>query len=319
MNNLFLILLLVLSLASCQKGNISLIEEELAGTPVFQALSLTNDSLFTTVDSAAMSVQIDELNKAIADYKDTATLENIIWKGRREAYIGRYDLAIATFTEAISRFPNSYEALRHRGHRYITIRQFDKAIEDLQKASSLMKGEPRQIELDGIPNDQNIPLTTVQFNVWYHLGLAHYLEGNFENALEAYRTCLEVSDNDDLIVATLDWKYMTLMKMGRESEAKELLDMVAEDMTIIENEAYHNRLLMYKGLLQPEELIDEDFDSELGRLQYVTQGYGLGNYYLGQNQVQPATETFLKVMKTNYWAAFGYIASEMELAILKDE
>jgi tetratricopeptide (TPR) repeat protein len=319
MVNQLWILLLLASLASCQKRNLSLVNDESQRTPLFQGLTLTGDSLFTTVDSSAMSDQIKKLEEATAEYHNSATLDNTIWKGRREAYLGRYDLAIETFGEAIKENPKSYEALRHRGHRYITIREFDKAIDDLRKAASLMEGEPLMIEQDGMPNDQNIPLTTVQFNVWYHLGLAHYLNEEYEKALEAYKKCLEVSNNDDLIVATLDWKYMTLMKLGRDGEATALLDKVSEDMNIIENDSYHNRLLMYKGLIDPEELISGDIDSDAGRLQYVTQGYGLGNYYLRNNEDQPAIETFLKVMKTNYWAAFGYIASEMELAKLKHE
>lgn len=319
MINPILIILLIVSLASCQKGNLPLTDENREGTPVFQGVGLTGDSLFTTVDSTALSGHLQKLKKAKTDYYNNATIDNIIWKGRREAYLGRYDLAIETFTEAINKFPKSYEALRHRGHRYITIREFDKAIQDLRKAATLMEGDDLQIEQDGMPNDQNIPLSTVQFNVWYHLGLAHYLKEEYEKALEAYENCLEVSDNDDLKVATLDWKYMTLMKLGRDQEANELLNIVSEDMNIIENDSYHNRLLMYKGLIDPEELIEGDIDSDSGRLQYVTQGYGLGNYYLRQNEQQPAIETFLKVMKTNYWAAFGYIASEMELAKLKHE
>jgi len=316
-NPLLNIVIFVL-LASCQKGNVALIEDDRSGTPVFQAISLTGDSLFTTVDSSAMENQIKALESAKATYSDDATLDNLIWKGRREAYLGRFDLAIETFTEAVSKFPDSYEALRHRGHRYITIREFDKAISDLRKAAGLMEGEPLRIEQDGMPNKQNIPLTTVQFNVWYHLGLAHYLKEEYSQALEAYEKTLDVSNNDDLVVATLDWKYMTLMKLEREQEAGKLLERVSEDMTIIENDSYYNRLLMYKGLVDPEELISGDIDSDTGRLQYVTQGYGLGNYYLRQDELQPATETFFKVLKTNYWAAFGFIASEMELARLKE-
>jgi len=319
MINHLLILFLALSLASCQKGNVPVLVEDPEGIPVFQAVGLTGDSLFTTVDSSAMASQIEKYQNAKTEYNEEATLDNIIWKGRREAYLGRYDLAIETFGEAINKFPQSYEALRHRGHRYITIRRFDKAIEDLSRAATLMEGESIQIEQDGMPNQQNIPLSSVQFNVWYHLGLAHYLNEEYEKALDAYENCLEVSNNDDLVVATIDWKYMTLMKLGREQDARELLGKVSDGMTIIENDSYYNRLLMYKGLIDPEELIDGDIDSDSGRLQYVTQGYGLGNYYLRQNDKQPAIETFLRVMKTNYWAAFGYIASEMELAKLKHE
>ena len=315
-NHLTLVLLFA-SFLSCKSGANLLVEEGPTGTAVFQAMSLTGDSLFTTIDSATQEHQIRAVRQAESAYQNDASLANLIWLGRRQAYLGRYDLAIDTYSEAINKFPDSYEALRHRGHRYITIREFDKAIGDFEKAASLMASEELLTEQDGMPNKENIPLTTVQFNVWYHLGLAHYLKEDYQKALSAYEECMEVSNNDDLLVATLDWKYMTMKKLGKDREADHLLSKVTEDMNIIENDAYYYRLLMYKGVIDPEELIQEDITSESGRLQYVTQGYGLGNHYLRQDKVQEATETFLNVMKTNYWAAFGYIASEMELARLK--
>ncbi|MBT0811013.1 tetratricopeptide repeat protein [Litoribacter ruber] len=286
---------------------------------VFQGMSLLGDSLFTSVDSAAMEKQLNDLSDAQRQYQEEESLYNLIWVGRREAYLGRHDLAIKTFTQAIEKYPDSYEALRHRGHRYISIREFEKAVSDFSKAAQLMEGKEIQIEEDGIPNKLNQPLSTVQFNVWYHLGLAHYLLNDYENALKAYEKCLEVSDNDDLVVATLDWYYMTLIKMDREAEARELLDKVHADMEIIENDAYHKRLMTYKGEVDEDDLINGDLNSDQGKLQYVTQGYGLGNHYLRQGKIQEATETFMRVMKTNYWSAFGYIASEMELAKLKNE
>jgi tetratricopeptide (TPR) repeat protein len=320
MINLLFLGMLMASLAACKSGpSDPVVFEEGNGEQVFQAMSLLGDSLFTVVDSAAQENEFRELARAREKYQRESSLGNLIWLGRREAYTGRYDLAINTFSTAVDKFPESYEALRHRGHRYISIREFEKAVEDLQQAASLMEGEPIQIEEDGIPNKLNQPLSSVQFNVWYHLGLAHYLLQDYEKALEAYQKCLEVSDNDDLLVATLDWYYMTLKKLGRDQEAEELLSPVSAEMEIIENDAYHQRLLMYKGEVDEDRLITGTLNSDQGRLQYVTQGYGLGNHYLNQGKKQEATETFMMVMKTNYWAAFGYIASEKELAILKDE
>ncbi|WP_143962395.1 tetratricopeptide repeat protein [Litoribacter populi] len=299
--------------------DLALVQKKQDVQGVFQGMSLLGDSLFTMVDSAALEKQLKDLSEAERQYQEDSTLYNLIWVGRREAYLGRHDLAIQTFTKASEKFPQSYEALRHRGHRYISIREFEKAVADLNEASKLMEGEEIQIEEDGIPNKLNKPLSSVQFNIWYHLGLAHYLMNDYDKALLAYQKCMEVSVNDDLKVATLDWYYMTLMKLGRESEANELLDHVHADMEIIENDAYHTRLMMYKGQVDEDDLISGDLNSDQGKLQYVTQGYGLGNHYLRQGQVQEATETFMRVMKTNYWSAFGYIASEMELAKLKNE
>ncbi len=286
---------------------------------VFQAVSLLGDSLFTKIDSTSQSNQIKNLQKAEKLYMEDPSLDNLIWIGRREAYLSRYDLAIRTFTKAINEFPKAFEPLRHRGHRYVSIRKFDDAIKDFENAANLMEGTEIIVEQDGVPNKLNIPLSNVQFNVWYHLGLAHYLKGEWEQALQAYQKCMEVSINDDLKIATLDWYYMTLQKLGRQEEAKNLLIQVDSKMKIIENDAYFKRLLMYKGELSPEKLLNVDSQSDDQKLQYVTQGYGLGNYYLVKGDSSMAKSIFQNVINTGYWSAFGYIASEMELAKLKDE
>jgi tetratricopeptide (TPR) repeat protein len=146
--------------------------------------------------------------------------------------------------------------------------------------------------------------------------LAYYLKGDWENALEAYKNCLAVSNNDDLKVATLDWYYMTLVKLRRKSEALKVISSVHPGMNIIENDAYFKRILMYQGNLKPEALLGEVENADEELLQYVTQGYGLGNFYLAEGDTSKATEVFEKVIKSGYWAAFGYIAAEMELSKL---
>ena len=104
---------------------------------VFQARSLKGDSLFTKIDSVAQKAQIKNLQDAEKAYLNDSNLENLIWIGRREAYLGMYDLAIRTFTKAVSEYPDAFEPLRHRGHRYLSIRKFDEAIEDFEKGSTV--------------------------------------------------------------------------------------------------------------------------------------------------------------------------------------
>ena len=135
-------------------------------------------------------------------------------------YLQEFREAIKIFGKGLEQYPNSARLLRHRGHRYITIRKFDLAVEDLTKAAELVKGMPLRIEDDGIPNKLNIPLGNTQFNIYYHLGLAYYLKGEFENAVASYEHCLEYSNNDDLIVATMDWMYMSLQRLDQEIKAE---------------------------------------------------------------------------------------------------
>jgi tetratricopeptide (TPR) repeat protein len=254
------------------------------------------------------------LQVAVENFKAAPSEDTYIWLGRRLAYLYRYDSAIAIFTEALGKYPDSFRLLRHRGHRYITIREFDKAIEDLTRAAELMKGAPLEIEPDGQPNKLNIPLSTTQFNVWYHLGLAHYLKGEYEMALEAYRECMTVCENDDSVIATADWLYMTLRKLEREDEAKLLLASLKKNPTIIENDSYLKRIALYKGELAPEDILNVSDSAEDRDLTLATQGYGVGNWYLYEGDSARAYEIFEQVISGKNFAAFGFIAAEAELA-----
>ncbi|MHA1187611.1 MAG: tetratricopeptide repeat protein [Candidatus Heimdallarchaeota archaeon] len=170
--------------------------------------------------------QKKHFEKALQDYKNDPEIpENIIWLGRRTAYLGKFRNAIAIFTKGIEKFPDDPRMYRHRGHRFITLRMYRLAIADYLKAAELIAGKEDEIEPDGVPNVSGTPTSTLHSNVWYHLGLAHYLNGNYQKAYTAYKICLEISDNNDKIVSTTYWKYMTLRLMGKNKVAEKLLEM----------------------------------------------------------------------------------------------
>jgi tetratricopeptide (TPR) repeat protein len=247
------------------------------------------------------------------NFKANPNEENTIWLGRRTAYLGKYKEAVEIYTQGLEKFPYSYKLYRHRGHRHITTRKFKKAIEDFKKAAQLVKGKPLEIEPDGIPNKANIPLSNTQFNIWYHLGLAYYLIGDFERAASSYRQCMKWCKNDDTLVATVHWLYMTYQRMNNKKAAEKLLIPITKDMKIIEDYSYHDLVLMYKGLKTPGSLLV--YKKERGTdpaLENATRGYGIGNWYYYNGQKEKAKEMFEKVLKTKNRAAFGYIAAETD-------
>lgn len=278
-------------------------------------ISLLGDTLHPLSESAYTIARKDSLLKIAKENfgDDPNNLDNIIWYGRRVAYLYHYRDAIDIFTKGIELHPDAPELYRHRGHRYISIRQFDNAIKDFQKAAELAEGIPVRIEKDGIPNKLNIPLSSMQFNIYYHWALAHYLKGELEIAAPLWEQCMKYSTNPDLLVATTDWYYMTLRRLEKDEEAEELLEKISSDMNIIENASYHKRLLMYKGEMQPEELLNLDNDEASAQLDMVTQGYGVGNWFLYNGDAKKANEVFQKIIECKYWPAFGYIAAEAEL------
>lgn len=277
-----------------------------------QALSLLGEPLYVPELSAATRAAYEQkLAEARHAYdRAPANADSIIWLGRRTAYLGRYREAITIFTEGIRKHPTDARMHRHRGHRYITVRELDKAIADLARAAALTEGRPDEIEPDGIPNARNVPTSTLQSNIWYHLGLAHYLKGDFPRALAAYRKAMGVSASPDMLVATSHWLYMTLRRLGRGAEASAVLAPISRDMSIIENDAYHKLLLLYKSELPADSLAPSGGD----QLNDASIGYGVGNWHLYNGRRRQAMDVFRRVLRGGNWPAFGYIAAEAELA-----
>lgn len=279
-----------------------------------QAISLLGDSLRSNANlPEALTTRIDSLIEVNASQGDIASAT--IWDARLSAYNGEYKKTIETLSENVKPEFTSQEIarfLRHRGHRYITLREFELAKTDFSTAASLMMESDDRVEEDGLPNAQNIPLSSLYTNVWYHFGLANYLTGDFEGAADLYENCYNASTNDDMRVAALYWQYMSLRKLGRDEDAGKLLDLVSADMNVIENDSYQKLLLVFKGEFEPEMLLSEDADA----LSNATVGYGIGFWHDINGRSDRANQIWQNVYDAGNWAAFGYIASEVELASL---
>jgi tetratricopeptide (TPR) repeat protein len=286
--------------------------------PSRQATSLLGRPLYAMpLDPDTMVRRGRELAQAQADFREDPLDEgNIIWFGRRLAYLGRYKQAIAVYSDGLDVHPDSYKLLRHRGHRYITIRRFDDAIADLSRAAALIEGVPDEDEADGLPNARNIPTSTSHTNIYYHLGLAHYVKGELASAGDAYHRCLTFAANDDMRCATIYWLYLTLRRLGHDDEAAAALEPVTANMDIIENFAYHKLLLLFKGELSLDEVLQrQDPASPVGAaIDDATLGYGIGAWHLVNGQLEEAYEVFHAIVEGETWPAFGHIAAEAELA-----
>ncbi|HJR61398.1 MAG TPA: hypothetical protein VJ813_18450 [Vicinamibacterales bacterium] len=284
-----------------------------------EATSLLGAPLFAPQQSAETRAALEKnLAAARADFeKNPASVDASIWLGRRTAYLGRYREAIAVFSAAIQNHPTDARLYRHRGHRYISVREFDNAIADLSKAAALVAGRPDEVEPDGQPNARNLPTSTLKTNIYYHLGLAHYLKAEFAPAADAYALCMAHSKNADMQVATAHWQYMTLRRLGRDAEAGSVLQPITGGMPVIENASYHKLLMMYKGAADADALRAA---SKAAALDAVTIGYGVANWHL-YNGREPAARKILEEIvaenATTQWAGFGYIAAEADLARMR--
>jgi tetratricopeptide (TPR) repeat protein len=238
--------------------------------------------------------------------KQGGNADSTIWLGRRTAYLGNYKDAIRIFSEGLSRYPTDARFFRHRGHRYITIRCFDEAIRDLDRAASLVKSKPDQVEPDGLPNERNVPTSTLQTNIYYHLGLAHYLKGEFDPAYAAFMQAFNIAKNADMQVAAANWVFMSAMRLGKPKEAAQFIGKIPDNLDLIENADYYKLIRLYQGKMKPEDLLKEAASN-------ATIGYGLGNWYLYNGRREETMKIFRQIVAGDQWASFGYIAAEAEL------
>ncbi len=319
---LHLALLLAVSAACATRGTATTASTEAneprsansaAETPPVEARSLLGTPLLRPVPRepgrSQMEAQLDSARQKLA--ADPTNADALIWVGRRLAYLGRYNDAVDVFSRGIREHPRDARFFRHRGHRYITLRRLDAAVADFQRAAQLIAGTEDEIEPDGMPNPLGIPTSTLHFNIWYHLGLAHYLRGDLEGALDAYQRCMAVSTNPDAIVATVHWKYMTLRLLGRDAQAHKLLDRVSREMEVIENHAYHRLILLYRGELPVDSIWHADAGASV---EDVTTAYGVANWHIYNGRATAGVDLLRAIITRGQWPAFGHIAAEADLA-----
>ncbi len=275
-------------------------------SPKLQAYSLFGDSLFSAVPGEK-TIKKYELAKSIYN-ADKNNADNLVWFGRWTAYTGNYKEAIKIYTKGIEQFPDDARFYRHRAHRYISIRKFDLAINDLELASKLIEGKEDIVEPDGMPNAMNMPISSLQSNIRYHLGLAYYLNNQLDEAFEVYKKDVELATNDDKIVSSSHWLYMISRLLNNDEMAKKTLEPISRDMNIIENFDYHQLLLLYKGELIDTDLLGEDYNSNVAD----GMAYGIANYYYYNGETEKAKAMLQKTLSGKQWASFGFIAAEAD-------
>ena len=286
--------------------------------PAFQTVSLLGDTLRAFPLAADVREKYaTQLADAQRAYEHTPTdVDSIIWYARRLGYLGQLRESIEIYTRGIALYPDNPWLYRHRGHRFISVRDFPAAVKDLERATELVKGKPDQIEPDGQPNAQNSPIGTLHSNIGYHLALAHYLMGDFTAAARVAQLEVDSATNDDRRVSMAHWLYMSLRRSGRDAEAAQVLVPITNDMKIIENQAYHRLLLLYKGELPADSVLTAAPSGELS-VKDASAAYGVANWHWYNGRKAEGEALWRRILEGGQWGAFGTVAAEAELARIK--
>jgi len=247
---------------------------------------------------------------AIVKAKKELTEEDYIEIGRQLVGTNRFKATVENYTEGLTKYPNSFKLLRHRGHRYLNLRQLDKAIADLSRAEELIRSQPETWEYDAAGK----PSATYLHQIWYHIGLYHYLNKEYKEAASAYEKSLAATKEGKNIAGASDWLYNAYQRSGQKEKIPGVLKPFTPEFVIEDKEyPYYRRLLLFNGAIKPEELVDETKAIDEMSLTEMTKLYGLANWYAYHGNQQKANGLYKKVLQSKEWAGFAYACAEKDV------
>jgi tetratricopeptide (TPR) repeat protein len=220
---------------------------------------------------------------------DPRSVDLLVALGDAYATVWNHKAAIAVYDRALAQEPGKALLFQQRGHRRLSIREFEAARTDLEEAAK------RDEKLSG---------------AWYYLGVVRYVLGDFAGAAAAFDRNVSLADKLETAVGGVDWQYMSLRRAGKDADAAALLARISSDLKIEGNpRLYFSRLLFYKGLKTESELLEGTLDD----IQRTTLSYGVGNRHLYSGRPAEARPWFEKAVSTTAWPALAFIAAEADL------
>jgi Flp pilus assembly protein TadD len=220
---------------------------------------------------------------------DPKNVARIIALGIAQSGARQFREAIATFSRGIDIAPNNDTLYRWRGHRYLSVREFDKAFADLSKALTI--------------NPDN-------YGALYHLGIVNFVRGDFNRAAALFARAQPRAPDAGELAGSTDWLWMSLMRAGKTRDAQTMLARRPDSLQAAPGYAYVTRLKLYRGEITPEEVFTR---ADTADVQMSTLAYGVGNWYLIRGDTSSARSWFERSIKAGGWPGFGFIVSEAEL------
>jgi len=273
-----------------------------------QAYSFSGKPLFSKIVDVKTTEKCDSIMYVIQS-KENLSEDDFIEVGRQLVKKARYREAVANFSEGLVRFPNSFKLFLYRGHYCLSLRKLDRSLNDLLKAKELIKNQPDSWEEDAVGKRTD----TYQHLIEYHLGLCYFLRRNYAEAVSAFETSLKEAHEPNEIVKTSDWLYNAYMRDGRSREAEKLLTTITPEFKSDHKRPYFVKIMLYKGLSKPNELIDETEPPTQWNIQQVALALGVANWYTFQGDSKKAKELFSKIIQSNEWTALPYLAAEVQM------
>ncbi len=303
-NHQSLIVLMLFLLPACSNPR----QEQNAG-PEPEAISFAGKPLYVNVVEAGVRAKSDSI---IAVIKSKAQLseDDYVEIGKQLVATFRYKNAVDLYAEGLIKYPESYKLLRNRGHRYITLRKLDLAIADLIKAEELIRNEPDVMEFGA----DGKPTATVRHQVWYHQGVYYYLNKDYRQAATAFEKALATAGDNKNVAGSCDWLYNSYQRLGEKQKAMNTIQFINASYLEDKEQPYFRRILLYNGIITPEQLIDISKDPLQMSVQDITKLYGLANWYAYNGNPDKANKLYKIILQSNAWPGFAYAAAEKDVS-----
>lgn len=204
---------------------------------------------------------------------------------------------IDIFSEGLFYHPFSEMLHFGRGRKYISTKRYWRAISDFTMAIRL---------------DPEI------YCFWYYRAVSNNLNGNYRAAIADFERAMEQTEPRERY-CIIDWIFTCYVELGEIDNAKKFLDTM--DCNIVPPQmdySYRRRVMLYKGLIKPEDFINMDDiksncveqDNRVN-LELATLTFGLYIYYIYKNDQENADKALLKLMDNMITGAFGCIKGEV--------
>jgi tetratricopeptide (TPR) repeat protein len=218
---------------------------------------------------------------------DPRNVQRFIDLGVAQSGARQFREAIKTFTRGMAVAPDNAMLYRWRGHRHLSVREFDQAMADLT---------------------HGLKLDSTNYGILYHLGIVRFIRGDFAGAAAAFTRAQPRAPDAGELAGSTDWLWMSLMRAGRNADAEAMLARRPDSLAV--DNAYARRLKLYRGEIGPDAVFTP---ADTADVQVATLSFGLGNWYLVHGDTAKARANFERSIKSGGWPGFGFMVSEVEL------
>lgn len=281
---------------------------ENAATRDVEGYSFAGEPLYRNPVPADRMAELTALAAPLEE-KEDLTEDEYIELGRFYIAGNRFLDAVDLYTRGLEAHPDSFKLRRHRGHRYINLRELDKAIVDLEEAVALI-GDAHTDVLEY--NSDGEPSATYEHWTYYHIGLYHYLNGNWEEAAAAYQKCVDTATANPVLVGATDWLYNAYQKGGMAEAAAAVIAAIPADLDTNREHPYFKRVMVYKGEWDAFDYVDIDKPGTQWTAGDITVGYGIANWFRFNGDEEAAEAIHRKILETPYWNAWAYVVTDKE-------